>query len=211
MAGEHRCGATASSVLPLVGVLQIMSQAMFVGIVDCSEEGKFMAKPNPAGDFLQFIIGGCLFGSGGFLLANQVMVRSSVTYSSYRSRYGGLGNGGGFAMPFGTPGMGLLMLPLALGVCLMFAGTYKRWANLLVWASLAALFVGVLNSLRMTFMATTLWQLAVYVVMIGAGGGLMFRSLNSYQPEPEARPDNFDVKKELEELRRRMDNRDTNS
>jgi len=72
-----------------------------------------MAKPNPAGDFLQFIIGGCLFGSGGFLLANQVMVRSAVTYSSYRSRYGGWGDGGGFAMPFGTPGMGLLMLPLA--------------------------------------------------------------------------------------------------
>ena len=168
-----------------------------------------MAKPNPAADFLQFIIGGCLFGSGGFLLANQVMVRSAVTYSSYRSRYGGLGDGGGSAMPFGTPGMGLLMLPLALGVCLMFAGTYKRWANLLVWASLAALFVGVLNSLRMTFMATTLWQLAVYVAMIGAGGGLMFRSLNSYQAEPLAKADDFDAKKELEELRRRMDSRDS--
>ena len=114
-------------------------------------------------------------------------------------------------MPFGTPGMGLLMLPLELGVCLMFAGTYKRWANMLVWASLAALFVGVLNGLRMTFIATTLWQLAIYVVMIGAGGGLMFRSLNSYQPEPAAKKDDFDVKKELEELRRRMDNRDTNS
>ena len=132
MAGEHHIDVAADSVPLSVEVLQLMPQAMVVGIVDCSEEGRFMAKPNPAGDFLQFIIGGCLFGSGGFLLANQVMVRSAVTYSSYRSRYGGLGNGGGFAMPFGTPGMGLLMLPLALGICLMFAGTYKRWANLLV-------------------------------------------------------------------------------
>lgn len=33
-----------------------------------------MEKQNPASDFLQFLIGGCLFGAGGFLLANQVMV-----------------------------------------------------------------------------------------------------------------------------------------
>ena len=112
-------------------------------------------------------------------------------------------------MPLGTPGIGLLMVPLAIGICLMFADTYKRWANLLVWASLAALFVGVLNSLRMTFMATTLWQLAIYVVMIGAGGGLMFRSLNRYQPEPAANIDDFNVKKELEELRRRIYSRDS--
>ena len=165
-------------------------------------------KNNPADDFLQFMVGGCLFGAGGFLLSNQVMVSSAIGYGVQRGRYGGWGgwgHAGGFALPFGTPGMGLLMLPLALGVCFMFAGSFKRWANLLVWASLPALFVGVLNSLRMTFMATTLWQLAAYVVMIGAGGGLMFRSLNNYQPEQESKTDHFDAMKELEELRRRID------
>jgi len=55
-----------------------------------------MANPNPIGDFLQFIIGGCIFCSRGFLLANQVRVRSAVTYNSYRSRYGGWGDGGRF-------------------------------------------------------------------------------------------------------------------
>jgi hypothetical protein len=82
--------------------------------------------------------------------------------------------------PIGTPGMGLLMIPLGIGVCLLFAGTYKRWANLMIWASLAALVVGVLNSIRLTFMPTTLWALATYIVMIAAGGGLMFRSLGGY-------------------------------
>jgi hypothetical protein len=76
--------------------------------------------------------------------------------------------------------MGLLMIPLGVGVCLLFAGTYKRWANLMIWASLAALVVGVLNSIRLTFMPTTLWALASYIVMIAAGGGLMFRSLGGY-------------------------------
>jgi hypothetical protein len=99
---------------------------------------------------------------------------------SYRGggwrRYGG----GGSMIPFGTPGMGLLMVPLGIGVCLLFTGTYKRWANLLIWGSVAALGVGVLNSIRLTFMPTTLWALSTYIVMIAAGGGLMFRSLGGY-------------------------------
>ena len=87
-------------------------------------------------------------------------------------------------VPFGTPGMGLLMIPLGIGVCLLFTGAYKRWANLLVWGSVAALGVGVLNSIRLTFMPTTLWALATYIVMIAAGGGLMFRSLSDYDDKP---------------------------
>ena len=50
--------------------------------------------------------------------------------------------------PIGTPVMGLLMIPLDIGVCLLFAGAYKRWANLLVWGSMAAVGAGVLNSIR---------------------------------------------------------------
>ena len=114
-----------------------------------------MDQHSETGDCLQFLIGGCLFGSGGFLLANQVMVRSSWSHTG-----GGL-FGGGFALPWGTPGMGLLMIPLGIGVCMLFAGRYRRWANVLVWASLAALLVGVLNSVRITFRPTTLWQNAM--------------------------------------------------
>ena len=136
-----------------------------------------MTKRNPTTDFIQFLAGGALFGSGGFLLANQVMASSAFSYRGY----GGWGRyGGGGMLPIGTPGMGLLMIPLGVGVCLLFAGTYKRWANLMIWASLAALVVGVLNSIRLTFMPTTLWALASYIVMIAAGGGLMFRSLGGY-------------------------------
>jgi hypothetical protein len=132
---------------------------------------------SPASDFVQFLAGGALFGSGGFLLANQVIARSAY---SYRGGPGWGRFGSGMMWPVGTPGMGLLMIPLGIGVCLLFAGSYKRWANLLIWASLAALLVGVLNSIRLTFMPTTLWALGTYIVMIAAGGGLMFRSLGGY-------------------------------
>jgi len=176
-----------------------------------------MARSNPSGDFVQFLIGGCLFGAGGFLLANQVLVRSELLLQRTPGgfgRWGGWG-GAGAAMPFGTPGMGLLMLPLGIGVCLLFAGSYRRWANLLIWGSLAAVLVGVLNSLRMSFIPTTLWQLGVYIVMIAAGGGLMFRGLNAYDADGQTLADKNDatrqqaddLRREIEALKARLDER----
>jgi hypothetical protein len=114
--------------------------------------------------------------------------------------------------------MGLLMLPLGIGVCLLFAGSYRRWANLLIWASLAALLVGVLNSLRMSFMPTTLWQLGVYIVMIAAGGGLMFRGLRAYDAEGKSyavkneaeKQQTDDLRREIEALKARLDERNGN-
>ena len=37
-----------------------------------------MYKSNPLSDFVQFIIGGCFFAAGVFLLSNQVMVRAPM-------------------------------------------------------------------------------------------------------------------------------------
>ncbi len=169
-----------------------------------------MNQHSETGDFLQFLIGGCLFGSGGFLLANQVMVQSNWTHTG-----AGLFSGG-FVLPWGTPGMGLLMIPLGIGVCMLFAGRYRRWANLLVWASLAALLVGVLNSVRITFRPTTLWQLGVYIVMIASGGGLMFRGMRSMDHDghsfrqTEADQGNGDevLRREIAELKERLDQRE---
>jgi hypothetical protein len=170
---------------------------------------------NQAGELVQFTVGGCLFGSGIFLFLNQVIVHSNGMGRSW-GRFGGWGAGGGSSFSWGTPGMGLLMIPLAIGVCLLFAGTYQRWGRLLVWGSIAALVVGVLNSVRISFMPATLWQLAVYVVMIASGGGLMFRSLRSYEqaeapraspsPDPrDPRSEELELREELAELRRRLD------
>lgn len=45
-----------------------------------------MRSGNPVHDFLQFTIGGCLFGGGVFLFMNQVIVRSA-----WESRQGAWG------------------------------------------------------------------------------------------------------------------------
>lgn len=172
-----------------------------------------------AGDFLQFLIGGCLFAGGVFLLSNQVLVRSAVVVSGTAHPWNSWG--GGVLLPWGTPGMGLLMLPLGVGVCLLFAGAHSRWANLLIWGSATALLVGVLNSVRMTLLPATLWQLTVTIVMIGSGGGLMFRSLQAYAEPPPAAAERSDghgqpagldaeeLRREIALLKRRLDARDS--
>ena len=60
-------------------------------------------------------------------------------------------------------------------------------------------------------MPTTLWQLGVYMAMIGIGGGLMFKGLkggggDDNQANPRSSgPDNTDVLQELAEFRAKVD------
>ena len=82
--------------------------------------------------------------------------------------------------PFRVQILGVVLGVLQPGHRRRTTGTCKPWANLLIWGSVAALGVGVLNSIRLAFMPTTLWALATYIVMIAAGGGLMFCSLGDY-------------------------------
>jgi hypothetical protein len=171
-----------------------------------------MNKSNPLSGFIQFIIGGCFFAAGVFLLSNQVMVRAPMAIGgAVKSGYG-RGWDSGVAFPWGSPGMGLLLLPLGIGLCMAFAGAYERWSKLLIWASLSALLLGVLNSVRMSFIPTTFWQLAVYIAMIAIGGGLMFKGLkgsgleiSSSQDMPQSpSQNNAEVLNELAELKNQI-------
>ena len=167
-----------------------------------------MARTNSLGDFSQFLVGACLLGAGGFLLSNQVLIRSELVSASRG------GWSGGFTLFFGNAGMGLLMIPLGIGVCMLFAGTYRRWANLLIWAALAASLAGILNSVRIEFRPTTLWQLMTYIVMIASGGGLMFRGARAYDAEGEPlnntlfESERDELRREIEELKSKIYKRD---
>ena len=149
---------------------------------------------NPTRDFFAFLLGGGLFAGGIFLFLNQVMVSSFGGGGGFGfGRFGGsyrpglrYGYGGGWDMPSigGVPGgMGLLMIPLGVGVALLFVNAYRKLAWFMILGSSAALVAGILNTLNMRYMPTTLWALATMVVMIGAGAGLMFKSLYSDQDE----------------------------
>jgi hypothetical protein len=60
---------------------------------------------------------------------------------------------------------------------MLFINAYRKLAWLLIWGSAAALTAGILHSLNMQFLPTTLWSLVTIVLMIASGAGLMFRSL----------------------------------
>jgi hypothetical protein len=156
-----------------------------------------MVSKNPIRDFFTFILGAVLLSMGAFLFFNQVMVGSNPYGGGLRHGFGlgrgwgafgggygsgfGSGWGGGFGFPGGFGGsFGLLLIPLAIGVCLLFALRNQRWGWFLVLASVGALGVGVLQTLIMSFQPTTLWNLLTMVTLIGSGGGLMFRSLMGY-------------------------------
>jgi hypothetical protein len=139
-----------------------------------------MTHSNPQGDFVQFILGGALASGGAYALMNQVFLGSGFR-SVPRYPYGS------YTLPFGTPGMGLLMIPLGIGVVMLFLDGYRRLSQLLIWGAASALLVGVLNSLQMRMTTITLWQLVVEIIMIAAGAGLMFRSLKGYEDKDQDR------------------------
>ncbi len=169
-------------------------------------------RRKPTEDFLLFLIGGALFASGIVLFTSQVIVGSQGSLGlggwfgrGYGSR-GGAFLGGLFGSGSGE-GFGLLMVPLGIGAALLLAGTYRKLAWFLIWATSAALGVLVLQSLVFSFRPTSLWSLLAMVAMVGGGAGLMFRSLRSYpdQERERNRSDLDDLRSELDHLRRRLD------
>jgi hypothetical protein len=169
-------------------------------------------RDDAASDFFLFLIGGALFSAGMFLFTNQVVVGSGFLGMSWGRNYpGGMRSSFGGLFSFGSgQGFGLLMIPFGLGLTLIVADAFRKVGWFLVWASCAAIGAGVLQSLLFSFRPTSLWSLMAMIVMIGGGGGLMFRSLKNYQ-EDEKRTAEVaqkeqdrslsELKKELEELK----------
>ncbi|MFN6134013.1 MAG: hypothetical protein ACK46L_14125 [Synechococcaceae cyanobacterium] len=165
-----------------------------------------MDSRDPIKDFFTFLLGAVLLSMGAFLFVNPVMVSSQPIGlgrglrfgqgfgrnwgARYSSDFDGGGFGGGWGGGFGMPqglgdSFGLLLIPLVIGVCLLFALRNQRWGWFLVLASVAAIAVGVLQTLSMRFQPTTLWNLLTMMALIGSGGGLMFRSLRGYDDDKE--------------------------
>jgi hypothetical protein len=167
-----------------------MDRRLAVAIVAADRDRPFGMDRNPAQDFLTFLLGGALFVAGMFLFLNQVMVTTPGGLGGI-GRWGGAyrqgiryGTGGGWGLPDFSGiggGAGLLMIPLGIGVAMLFMNAYRKTAWFLIWGSAAALVAGILHGLSVRFMPTTLWALVAMVVMVASGAGLMFRALTTYK------------------------------
>jgi len=111
-------------------------------------------------------IGTFLFGlgmaiAGGWLLTNQVTVTSGGWYL------------------WGYNGFGLSLIPLILGIGMLFFNGRSVIGWLLTFAGTIIIFVGILTNLDIYFRPTSLFNTVLMLVLFAGGIGLVARSLRA--------------------------------
>ena len=125
---------------------------------DTSERRGAGGTPGGVG---QFLIGLVMAVAGGYLLTSQVVVTSSHwTLWGYNS-------------------FGLSLLPLLIGIGMLFFNG-KSWVGwLLTIAGVTIIFAGILMNLTIYFRSTSLFNTLLMLVLLAGGLGLVARSLRA--------------------------------
>jgi hypothetical protein len=106
-----------------------------------------------------FLIGFAMICVGGYLLSNQVMVGSS--YWNF----------------YGPSTFGITLIPMLIGVVLLFWNGRSVIGWLLTVAGLLFIFAGVIANLHIYFQPTSLFNTMVMLILLAGGLGLIFRAL----------------------------------
>ena len=109
----------------------------------------------------QFLLGFALAVAGGWLLTNQVVV-----------------SGGSWSL-WGYSSFGMSLVPFVLGIALLFFNGRSVIGWLLLIAGLVIIIAGVLVNLHVYFVATSLFNTLLILVLLFGGIGLIARSLRS--------------------------------
>ncbi len=107
----------------------------------------------------EFFLGLALAAVGVYLFLNQVQVHTSFW------RFGGLANG-----------FGLSLIPLLLGVGLLFFNGRSILGWLLTAGGLLFILAGILANMDVYFERTSLWNTLLMLGLIAAGVGFIARS-----------------------------------
>lgn len=110
----------------------------------------------------EFLIGVAMAVAGAYLLTQQVTVTS------------------GFWTFWGHSAFGLSLLPLIVGVALLFYNGKSVAGWLLTFAGAVIIFVGVLMNLQIYFQSTSLFNTIIMLVLLAGGIGLIARSLRPH-------------------------------
>jgi len=112
----------------------------------------------------EFLIGFVMICVGGYLLSNQVMVAGS---------YWNFG---------GTNTFGITLLPMLIGVGLLFWNGRSVAGWLLTVGGALFIFAGVLANLHIYFRPTSLFDTIVMLVLVVGGLGLIARAMLPHRP-----------------------------
>ena len=110
----------------------------------------------------QFFLGVAMAAGGGYLLTEQVQVT------------------GGFWSYYGPHTFGLTLLPLIVGVGVLFFDGRNVLGWLFTVAGATMIFLGILMHLDIYFRPTSLYNTLVMLVLLAGGLGLVARSLRPY-------------------------------
>lgn len=114
------------------------------------------------GGILEFVLGVALASAGAYLLTTRVTVTS------------------GFWDMFGRHTFGLTLVPLLLGVGIVFFNGRSFWGWLLVIVGAVIIFAGVISNLSIYFQPTSLFNTLMMLIMLAGGLGLVARSVRPH-------------------------------
>ena len=109
-----------------------------------------------------FLFGLALAIAGGYLIMNQVQVTS------------------GYWRWWGENTFGLTLLPLVIGIGLLFFNGRSIAGWLLAGGGAVIIFVGILTNLEIYFRQTSLFNVILMLVLFAGGLGLMARALKRF-------------------------------
>ncbi len=110
-----------------------------------------------------FLIGLAMTCVGGYLLTNQVMVAGA--YWSF----------------YGTGTFGITLIPMLIGVAMLFWNGRSLVGWLLTVAGALFILAGVIANLHIYFQPTSLFNTIVMLVLLVGGLGLIARALRPYR------------------------------
>ncbi len=119
--------------------------------------------------------GGTPGGIGQFLLglgmtiAGAYLLTSNVTVTS------------GWWTVWGHNAFGLSLLPLIIGIGLLFFNGRSIVGWLLTFAGMVIIFIGIITNLQIYFQQTSLFNTIVMLVLLAGGIGLVARSLAAHR------------------------------
>lgn len=122
----------------------------------------------------KFLLGLLMMCGGFYMLLNGISVTSNFGLGTRLFGYG---------TSFGMTG-GMIMIPLMIGVGMVFYNAKSMLGWLLALGSLTALIVGVISSVQFNLRSMTAFELIVILVLAIGGLGLFLASLRPSGPTP---------------------------
>ncbi len=129
---------------------------------DNDEARQFKGPGGTPGGLGLFLFGLALAIAGGYLILNQVNVTS------------------GYWRWWGENTFGLTLIPLVIGIGLLFFNARSIAGWILAGGGAVIIFVGILSNLEVYFRQTSLFNVILMLVLFAGGLGLMARALKRF-------------------------------